>query len=102
MVIIIDHDEVAKLQMASNTSSFTCNAFLCAPISKEAVGVIVNQVEAWLVEVGSGVSLRNGKTNGISKTLPEGTSGDFDAGSVMEFGVTRCLTVDMLYVHSVK
>ena len=69
MIIIVDHDEIAKLQVASSTGSFTGNAFHSTTISKKRECMVIDQLEAWLVELGSRVGLCNGKAYGVCKTL---------------------------------
>jgi hypothetical protein len=59
MVIIINHDEVAQLQVTSSTSCFTGNALHSAAISEKGKGMVVDDFEPRLVELGCGVSLRN-------------------------------------------
>ena len=90
MVIIVDHDEIPKLQMASSAGSFTGNTLHSATISKECEGMVVDELEAWFVELGSCMCLGNCKTNGVCKTLTEGSSSNFDTGCILSFGVTRC------------
>ena len=51
--------------------------------------MIIDDVEAWLIELGSCVSLCNRKTDGVRKTLTEGTSSNFDTGCILSFRVTR-------------
>ena len=69
MIIIVDHDEIAKLQVASSAGSFTGNAFHSTTISKKGECMIVDQLEAWLVELGSCMGLCNGKADGVCKPL---------------------------------
>ena len=52
--------------------------------------MVINDLEAWLIELGSCVSLCNRKTDGVRKTLTEGTSSNLDTGCILSFGVTRC------------
>jgi hypothetical protein len=42
MIIVIDSDQVAELQMTSKTSSFAGDALLGTTISKECVGMIID------------------------------------------------------------
>lgn len=52
--------------------------------------MIIDQLKAWLVELGSCVGLCNCKTDGICKTLTEGTSSNLDTRCILSFGVTGC------------
>jgi hypothetical protein len=90
MVIVVDADEISQLQMASHASGLASNTLHSAAITKEAVGMVVDNVETVLVINSSGVCLSNGKTDGISKTLAEWTGGDFDTGCVVGFRMARC------------
>jgi hypothetical protein len=65
MVVVVYADKVAQLQVAGHAGSFTCDTLLCTPISKEAEGVIVDQLKAGLVEQCSSVCLSNSETNRI-------------------------------------
>ena len=55
--------------------------------------MVIDEIETWLIELGSCVGLCNCKTDGIRKTLAEGTSRYFDAGCILSFGVTGCDTI---------
>jgi hypothetical protein len=96
VVVIVEADEVAELQVTSSAGSFTGDTFLGATITEDAVCVVVEQVVSWLVEHGTGVSLGDGKTNGVADTLTQRAGGDFDTGGVMGLGVTRGDTADLL------
>ena len=89
VIIVVDANQVAELQMASSASSFTGNTFHGTAIAKEAIGVVVDYLEAGLVEDGSSVSLTNGKSNGIRETLTQGASGNFNTRGVMGFWMAR-------------
>ena len=64
--------------------------------------MVVDQVEARLVEDGGSVRLANGETNGIGETLAKGTSGDLDTGSVVSLGMAGSDAVDLLSAKSVQ
>jgi hypothetical protein len=65
-------------------------------ITHEDICVVVDQLEARLVECGTGLLLGNGKTNGIGKALSERPSGDLDALGVVRLGVAWGGAVDGL------
>ena len=50
MVVVINADEVAQLQVPCNTGCFACNTLHSTPISKEAESVIADQLKTGLVE----------------------------------------------------
>lgn len=58
--------------------------------------MVVDQIKTRLVEDSTGVSLSNGKTNGIGKTLTERSSGHLNAGGIVGLGVARSDAVDLL------
>lgn len=96
MVVIVEADEVAELQVTSSAASFAGDTFLGAAITEDTVCVVVEQVISWLVEHGTGVSLGDGKTNGVGDTLTQRTGGDFDTGGIVRLGVTRGDTAKLL------
>jgi hypothetical protein len=69
VVVVIDGDQVAELQMAGCGGSFASNALHSAAITEEHERVVVDQLEVWLVENGRSMRLRNSETNGIGETL---------------------------------
>jgi hypothetical protein len=96
MVIVVDSDQVAELQMSSSRSGFTCNAFHSTAIAEESVGVVVDEFIARLVEDSGSVRLGNGQTNCVAESLTKGASCNLDTGSVMSFRVARGYAVDLL------
>lgn len=57
------------LLVASNRRSLAGNTLLGAAITEECVCVVVEQLEAGLVESSSKMRLGNSKTNGVGKAL---------------------------------
>lgn len=96
MVVVIDSNEVAQLQVTSHGGGLTGDTLHGAAIAEEGVGVVVEELVAGLVEDTSGVSLGNGQTDGVGETLAKGTSGDLDTGSVVGLGVTGGRAVELL------
>lgn len=96
VVVIVDHDEVAELQMTSHRSSLRGNTLHSAAITEEGVCVVVEQLVAGLVENSGGVPLSNGKTDSVGETLTKRSSGDLNTGGVVGLGVTRSDRVDLL------
>ena len=96
VVVIVDGNQVAKLQVASSGCSFACNTLHSAAIAEEHVGVVVDQLVTRLVEDSCSVRLPNSETDGIGETLAKRASRDFDTGSVVGFWVTGSDAVDLL------
>lgn len=97
MVVVVDHDQVTKLQVTGGRGGLRGDALHGTSITEEAVGVVVDQVVSGLVEDGTGVSLGNGKTDGVGETLAERTSGNLNTGGVVGLGVTRKNAVNLLF-----
>lgn len=95
-VVIVDGNQVTKLQVSSQTGRFTSNTFLSATITKEDIRVVVNEVETRLVELGGGMSLRNSETDRVGETLTQRASCNFNARSVMSLWMTWCNAVNLL------
>jgi len=96
VVVIVDGNQVAKLQVTSSGSSLRSDTLHGASITEECVRVVVDDLEARLVECTGSLSLSNGETNSVRETLTQGTSCDFDTGCVVGFGVTGADGVDLL------
>lgn len=97
MVVVVDGNQVAKLQVTSSGGSLAGNTLHSAAITEEGVGVVVNKVVAGLVEDGGSVGLADGETDGVGETLAKRTSGDLNAGGVVRLGVARSDGVDLLW-----
>ena len=95
MVVIVDGNQVAELQVTSGGSRFTGNALHGAAIAEECVGVVVDQLKAGLVEDASSVCLRNSETHGVRETLTKRSGGHFNARCVVRLWVTWSLAVDL-------
>lgn len=63
VVVVVDADQVAELEVASERSSLGRDTLLQATITQECVGVVREEREAVLVEDSSGVGLCNGETD---------------------------------------
>lgn len=96
VVVVVDANEVTKLQVTSSRGGLGSDTLHGAPIAEEAVGVVCGDIKAGLIKNGTGVSLSDGKTDSVGKTLSEGTSGDFDTRSIVSLGVAGCDGVERL------
>lgn len=96
VVVIVDSDEVAQLQVTGHGGGLTGDTLHSAAITEEGVGVVVEELEAGLVVDTSGVSLSNGQTNSVGETLAQRTSGDLNSGSVVSLRVTGGDAVELL------
>lgn len=96
MVVIVDGDQVAQLEMAGGRSSLASNTLHCTAITKEDIGVVIDQVVTRLVENTSGVGLRDGKTDCIGEALSKRTSCDLNTRGVVGLRVARSDAVNLL------
>ena len=100
MIIIVDSNEPAELQMASNTGGLGGNAFHSTTVTEEYIGVVVDEVKPWLVERSSHVRLGKSKTNGVTETLAERASGHLYAVRVVRFWMAWGDAIDSLWSSS--
>jgi hypothetical protein len=96
MVVVIDSDQVAELQVAGSGCGLTSNALHSAAIAEEHERVVVDQLEVGLVEDGRCMRLRNSETDCIGETLAERASRDFNTGGIVRLWVARCDAIDLL------
>ena len=96
MIIVVYHDKVAQLQVTGGTCCFASNALHSAAVTENAVRMIVDNLKARFVEVGSGLCLSYCQTNGIGKPLSQWASRDLDSWCILSFGVARCDAIDSL------
>lgn len=96
MVVIVDSNEVAQLQVTSHGGSLTGNTLHGAAITEEGVSVVVEKIIAGLVEDTSRVSLGNGQADGVGETLAKRSSGDLNTGGVVGLGVTWGDAIELL------
>lgn len=95
MVVVVDGDEVAELQVTSHTRGLARHTLHSAAITEEHKSVVVNEVEAVLVELSSAMCLSNSKSDSVCETLAQRTSRDLNTGGVVSLRVTRGDTVDL-------
>ena len=96
VVVVVDHDEVAELQVAGNAGSFTGDTFHGAAIAEEAVRVVGQDVESRFVEFGTRVSLSYRQPDGVGKSLAQRTRRHLDTGRVVDFRMAGRDAVNVL------
>ena len=101
MVVVVDGNQIAELQVTSQGSRLAGNTFHRATISKEAEGVVGDQIETWLVEHASSMCLSNSKTDGISETLSERAGGHLNAWCIVRLRMAGRYAVDLAEVLEV-
>lgn len=97
MVVIVESDQVAELQVTSSGSSLRGNTLHSTAITEESVSVVVEEIIAGLVEDTSHVLLSDSKTDGVGETLAKRASGDLNSGSLVGLGMTGSLAVELLF-----
>lgn len=102
MVVVVNGDQVAQLQMTGKGSGLAGNTLHVASITHENIGVVVDDLKSWSVELGRLVVLSNGQTDCIGETLAKRTSCDLDTWSVVSFRVTWGDAVDVSEVLEVR
>ncbi len=102
MIVVIDHDEVAQLQVTGRTCGFAGNTLHGAAITKNTECMVVNKLEAWLVEMCSSLSLSNCQSNGICEALTQWASSNLNPLRILAFGMAGCDAVNVLPVVPVS
>lgn len=97
VVVVINGDEIAELQVSSQRCGFTGNTLHSATISKEHEGMICQKIESGLVEDGSRVPLSDRETDCISKSLTKRSGRDLDTRSIMRLWMARSDAVNLLH-----
>lgn len=100
VVVIVDGNQVAELQMTSHGGGLGGDTLHGATITEEDVGVVVEEVVAGLVEDTGVVSLGHGETDGVGEALTQRAGGDLNAGGIVSFGVTGGDAIDLLEEQS--
>ena len=95
-VVIVDRNQVAELQVTGEGSSLRGDTLHVASISHEDVCVVIDELKTWLVELGTGLALSNGKSNSIGKTLSKWAGGDLDTRGIVGLWVAWGSRVDVL------
>lgn len=102
MVVIVDGNEVTKLQVTSQRGSLAGNTLHSTAITEEGVCVVVDEIVAGLVVDSRSVSLGNSQTNSVGETLTQGAGGDLNTGGVVSLGVTGGDAVELLHGDAVR
>lgn len=96
VVVIVDADQVAQLEMSGEGSSLACDTLHGTTVTKDTVGVVVDKIISWLVEHGGSVGLSNRQTNCVGETLTQWAGCHLDTGGVVSLGMARGDAVDLL------
>src|SRR5690349_21256889 len=98
MVVVIEINEPAQLQMSSQRGSLTGDSFHQITVCNNRINIRLDKLIAGLVEFRGEVSGGNRHAHTLTESLPEGTGGHFDTGSQPIFRVSRCLATKLTEV----
>jgi len=77
------------IYIPSKRHGFSGNTLLETTITKDNIGIVVEDFKTRLVEGSTELSLSKSETNSVGDTLTKRTSGDFNTFSPATFRVTR-------------
>ena len=89
VVVVVEADQLAELQMAGQRGGFGGDAFHQIAITDQRVGVVVDDRDAVAVVARRQLCLGDRHPDRIAEALAERTGGDLDAGRVRAFGMPR-------------
>ena len=88
LVVVVNGNQVAQLQVTGSRASLRCDTLHHTSITQENVGVIVDKLETRLVEDSGSMRLCDRQTNCIRDTLTQRTCSDFNTRSMVQLRVT--------------
>ena len=95
LIGIVDPAEVAQHEMPGDRGRFVADAFHHVAIAADDVDVVVDDLEAGLVEIAGQPALAHRHPDGHAATLAERAGRGFDAGSDVMFRMTRTFAVEL-------
>ena len=97
VVVVINDNQTAELEVAGNRGSLVGNSLLQTTISAESVNVVVDNGETLLVEGSGQIGLSNSHTDGIAHTLSQRTSANLHS-SGLHLGMARSAASELAEV----
>ena len=95
IIVIVEGDQLAELHRARERTGFVRNPFHQTAITQEHIGVVVNNLMAFTVELASQCALCNRHTYSVSNTLPERTRRRLNTRRITILGMTRRLGMQL-------
>jgi hypothetical protein len=92
-IVIVKEDELAESEGAGEGSGFMGDAFHQVAVAADAVGMVVDDLEAGLIVDGGEVLFRDGQAYRHREALAEGAGSDFDTVGEMGFRMAGGLGV---------
>ena len=100
-VVVVEGDQLAQTQGACQRGHFVGDAFHHAAVAEEHVGVVVNHLVPFTVELSRQHLLGNRHAHGIGNALPQRAGGGFNTRGVAVFGVAGGFAVQLTEVFDV-
>ncbi len=94
-IVVVEGDQLAQAQGTGQRGDFVGNAFHHAAIAQKHVGVVVDDVVAFTVELGAQHFLGQGEAHSVGQALTQRAGSGFDARGVAELRVARRAAVQL-------
>ena len=95
LVVVIQGDELVELQGAGQRAGLVGDALHHAAVAEDAVGVVVDHVEALAVELGRQMLFGHGHAHGVGDALTQRAGGGLNAHGVLVLGVAGGLGAEL-------
>ncbi len=87
-VVVIEGDQFAQLQGAGKRADFVRDAFHHAAVAHKHIGVVIDDIVAWTVELRRQRALGDGEADRVGDALAQRAGSGFHAWGVAVFRVT--------------
>ncbi|MCY1297160.1 hypothetical protein D9M70_465890 [compost metagenome] len=101
-VVIVEADELAKLQGASQRAGLVGDALHQATVAQKGIGVVIDNGVLGAVEASRQGALGNGHPDRIGQPLPQGTCSRFHTWGNAIFGMPRSLGMQLAEVTQLR
>ena len=91
VIVIVQVDQLAQLEMPSQAGGFAGNAFHHVAIAHNGICIVIDDVKVGPVEMAGQPALSHGHAYTIGKPLAQWTGGGFNARRVAKLWMTGCL-----------
>ena len=94
-VVVVQHDQLRQAQRAGQRTGFVRNAFHQAAVADEGVSIVIDHVQAGLVEFGGQQFFGQRHAHGVGEALTQRAGGGFDARRDVDFRMARGLGMQL-------
>src|SRR5689334_10232138 len=94
-VVVVERDELAEAQSSGEGAGLVRDSLHQAAVADRNVGVVVDDIEAWTVELRAEDPLGECHADGVCETLPQRTGRGFHARGESVLGVPGCLRMKL-------